>query len=381
MVERHNRKGFEGDLILLTPGPITTAAAVKISMMHDYGSRDHHVVAMSQSIRSRLVTAVFGEGEFVCVPLQGSGTFAIEAAVGTLVPSDGGLVVLANGAYGRRIAAIGSRIGRRVRVLSDREDEPNNVEALDRILRSDSNLSHVAVVHCETTTGILNPVEAVAAVAERYGRRLIIDAMSSFGALQVDARAMRFDAVVSSSNKCLEGVPGIAFCVIRREALETAPSAPSLVLDLKDQWLTFERTGEWRFTPPVQVIAAFNTALELWEAEGGQPGRLGRYEANLNALIAGMKRLGFVPYLKREHQAPIIVTFHKPAQSFFSLERFFKQVRRNGYLLYPGKVTNAETFRIGCIGAITEREINGAVEAIEQALAILSEPSETEPRE
>jgi 2-aminoethylphosphonate-pyruvate transaminase len=308
-----------GDPWLLTPGPLTTSPSVKQAMLHDYGSRDRHFIDINRRTRERLVAiAGGGEGSHVCVPLQGSGTFVVEAMLGNFVPRDGKLLILVNGAYGQRMARICAYYRRATVIQETPEDVPVDPEALDRALRADGDISHVAVVHCETTSGILNPVEAVAEVTARHGRGLLIDAMSAFGALPLDARALNADAVVASSNKCLEGSPGMGFCIARKDALQAAKgNSPSLSLDLHDQWLAMENNGQWRFTPPTHCILAFDRALAEFEAEGGVAGRGARYRDNCRILVEGMRALGFQTLLPDALQAPIIVTFHMPSDANF----------------------------------------------------------------
>ena len=358
-----------GDPWLLTPGPLTTAPEVKAAMQHDYGSRDLHFIEVNRRVRQRLVEIAGGGEGHVCVPLQGSGTFVVEAMLGCFVPRDGKVLILVNGAYGTRMARICEVLGRATAVLETPEDTPVDPEALDRALAEDTAITHVAVVHCETTSGILNPLEAVAAVVARHGRALLIDAMSAFGALPLEAARVPFDAVVASSNKCLEGVPGLGFCIARREALErTEGNAHSLSLDLYDQWIAMEKTGQWRFTPPVQTIIAFDRALDDFDAEGGVEGRGGRYAANCRILVEGMRDLGFKTLLPDDLQAPVIVTFHKPSDPRFDFEDFYDRLRRRGYVIYPGKLTVADSFRIGCIGRLDADQMRGALAAIRETL-------------
>ncbi len=354
---------------LLTPGPLTTSDTVKQAMLRDWGSRDETFIAMNRDMRDRLVDLANGEQTHVCVPLQGSGTFAIEATIATLVPRDGKLLVLVNGAYGRRMVQATRIMGRAVEALEWREDQLVDPQALDQRLADGKDITHVAVVHCETTSGILNPIEAVAEVVAGHGRALIIDAMSAFGALPLDARQVRFAAVVASSNKCLEGVPGMGFALIRRDVLERCKgNAHSLSLDLFDQWEGLEKNGQWRFTPPTQVIAAFLQALDEHAAEGGVAGRGARYARNHEILVDGMEKLGFRCLLARADQAPIIVTFHMPADQHFTFAEFYKRLSAKGFLIYPGKLTVADSFRIGCIGHLGEAEMRAALEAIGSVL-------------
>ena len=355
--------------LLLTPGPLTTSHQTKAAMVRDWGSRDTEFIALNARVRQRLVALAGGEGTHVCVPVQGSGTFAIEATVGTLLPRDGKMLVLVNGAYGQRIARICEIMGRACATIETPEDVPNDPAALDSALAADGGVTHVAVIHCETTSGMLNPLAEVATVTARHGRSLIIDAMSAFGAIPLDAREIPFDALVASSNKCLEGVPGMGFAIIREQALaKAAGNAHSLSLDLHHQWTAMEANGQWRFTPPTHVIAAFDQALTEHAAEGGVAGRGARYRRNREVLVEGMRALGFATMLPDRLQAPIIVTFHTPADPNFDFETFYDHLRARGYAIYPGKLTVADSFRIGCIGRIDEDDIRGALAAIEEAL-------------
>ncbi|MBV2181011.1 MAG: 2-aminoethylphosphonate--pyruvate transaminase [Castellaniella sp.] len=355
--------------ILLTPGPLTTSLATKAAMLSDWGSWDSAFSAMTASVCRQLVAIAGAQATHVCVPLQGSGTFAVEAAVGNLVPRGGKLLVLVNGVYGKRMARIAGAIGRQVAVYEVADDawhEPAEVAAR---LEADPTISHVGVIQCETSTGILNPVAAIANVVAIAGRRLIVDAMSAFGALTLDARAVPYDALIASSNKCLEGVPGVSFVIVRQEALAAADgNSHSLALDLVDQHDYMRRTGQWRFTPPTHVVAAFASALDQYRDEGGQPARLARYTANCAALCAGLEGLGLRRFLPDDLQAPIIVTWHAPDHPDYDFGRFYEAVRARGFLLYPGKLTRVETFRVGCIGAIDQGEIRQAVIAVQAAL-------------
>jgi 2-aminoethylphosphonate-pyruvate transaminase len=338
--------------LLLTPGPLTTDPAVRAAMLKDWGSRDPAFIALTAELRARLVQLVAGEDTHVAVPIQGSGTYVLEAAIGTLVGPSDKLLVLVNGAYGERMAAIARRLGRAVEILRFEEDQPVDPAAASAAL-TDASITHVALVHCETTTGILNPCDAIAAVVAEAGRVLILDAMSSFGALPIDLRRTRIGAVLASSNKCLEGAPGVAFAIVARALLETSVGrSASLSLDLAAQWRGFEADGQWRFTPPVQVVAALVEALRRLEREGGPAARLARYRANLEALLGGATAVGLELYLDRALQAPIIATFRTPGDRPFDFDAFYQALFRRGFIIYPGKITRTETFRIGCIGAV-----------------------------
>jgi 2-aminoethylphosphonate-pyruvate transaminase len=354
---------------LLTPGPLTTSDTVKRAMLHDWGSRDRRFIEMNASIRRRLIALAGAADTHVAVPVQGSGTFAVEAMIGTIVPRNGKLLILVNGAYGKRMAKICDYYGRAHASYETAEDVPPDPAEVRRRLGADPAITHVAAVHCETTSGILNPIREIAAVVAEAGRSLLIDAMSAFGALPVDAQSVPFDALAASSNKCLEGVPGMGVVLIRRPVLEKAAgNAPSLSLDLHDQWKGFEANGQWRFTPPTHVIAAFHQALEEHAAEGGVEGRGRRYRENCRILVEGMRALGFETLLPDHLQAPIIVTFHMPADPRFDFQIFYDKLKDRGYVIYPGKLTVAESFRIGCIGRLYPEHMRGALAAIGEIL-------------
>jgi 2-aminoethylphosphonate-pyruvate transaminase len=367
---------MDRDRILLTPGPLTTTLRTKLAMLKDWGSWDAEFNAVTASLRTRLLDIVHGQGSHVVVPLQGSGTFSVEAAVATLVPRDGHVLVLDNGAYCKRAAKLTEMMGRRASVMAFDEDAPVSAAALDARLKSVASISHVVLIHCETGTGVENPLAEVAAVCEKHGKGLIVDAMSSFAALPIDARTMRFDALIAASGKCLEGVPGMGFVFIRQAVLaECAGRSQSLAMDLFDQHSYMERTGQWRFTPPTHVVVALHEALTQFIEEGGQSARLARYADNCATLIDGMAALGFKPFLKPEVQAPIIVTFHAPAHAHYDFKRFYEGAKARGFILYPGKLTQIETFRVGCIGAIGRVEMKQAVAAVADTLREMGIPS------
>jgi len=358
------------DALLLTPGPLTTSKSVKEAMVHDWGSRDAAFLKINREVLDWLPEIVGASGDYVTVPMQGSGTFAVEAMLTTLVPPAGKCLVLINGAYGLRAKRILDIARRASVVYQTTEDTPPDLSEIDRILGADTTITHVFAVQCETTSGILNPIVEIGAVVRKHGRCLLVDAMSSFGALALDAKAVGVDAVAASSNKCLEGVPGLGFVICHREALaKTAGNATTLVLDLHDQQQNFTRTGQYRFTPPIHVIAAFHQALLEFRAEGGQPGRGRRYAENAEVLIAGMRMLGFKPLLPDRLQSPIIATFHMPTEQAFVFQAFYDKLKTRGYVIYPGKLTVADSFRIGCIGRLTAGHMRGALANIAEVLA------------
>lgn len=358
--------------ILLTPGPLSTPDAVRRAMLRDWGSRDKAFIAMTARARARIARLAHAADSHVCVPIQGSGTFAVEAVLGTLVPRGGKALICVNGAYGRRMVRICEVIGRAFAVYETGEDTPPEAARIAALLAEDPAISHVAAVHCETTSGILNPVGEIAVAVAAAGRRLIVDAMSSFGALPVDAGALGAEAVVASANKCLEGAPGLGFAIIEKGALAAAAgNAPSLSLDLSDQNEYMARTGQWRFTPPTHVLAALDAALDAHEAEGGTASRGARYANNCRVLVEGLRGLGFETFLSDALQAPIIVTVRMPRDPKFDFQRLYDELAEQGIVLYPGAVTQEKSFRIGCIGQVFEDDMRRALAALEAAVAAM----------
>lgn len=360
------------DPYLLTPGPLTTSLRTRQAMLHDWGSWDVDFNSITARVRERLLDIAQARGTHECVPMQGSGTFSVEAAIGTLVPRTGHVLVPLNGAYCQRIARTCRILGRKITTIDYAEDAQVAPADIDRTLGRDPSITHVALVHCETSTGILNPLKEIASVVARHQRGLIIDAMSSFGALEIDARSTPFDALVAASGKCLEGPPGMGFVLARRAVLERAEgNSHSLALDLHDQWIYMQKTTQWRYTPPTHVLAALDSAIAQYLEEGGLAARGARYAHNCRTLIAGMEQLGLRSFLPPAIQAPIIVTFFAPDHPRYAFKSFYDAVKARGYILYPGKLTTAETFRVGCMGQLGEHGISGAVRAVGEVLAEL----------
>lgn len=368
------------DPILLTPGPLTTSLTTKQAMLRDWGSWDAAFNRITGSICRDLVEIVGGGDDYACVPLQGSGTFAVEAAIGNVVPRNGKVLVPNNGAYCARIVKICRYLNRAVVELPVPEDQPATGVAVAAALDADPAITHVAQVHCETGAGVLNDLAGIARACQARGKGLIVDAMSSFAALPIDVRTIPFDALVAASGKCLEGVPGMGFVILRKPVLEgCAGNSHSLAMDLHDQYVYMQKTTQWRFTPPTHVVAALRAAIDQFKEEGGQPARLARYTENCRTLVDGMRTLGLRTFLPDAVQAPIIVTFHAPADPNYSFKAFYEATRDRGYILYPGKLTQVETFRVGCIGAIDANEMRNVVAAVDQTLKGLGLSSGREP--
>ncbi|MBV7330315.1 2-aminoethylphosphonate--pyruvate transaminase [Chloroflexi bacterium TSY] len=358
------------DKTLFTPGPLTTSQTVKQALLRDVGSRDFEFVQTVKTIRQRLleIGQVAHKG-YEAILMQGSGTFGIEAVLSSLTPPDGKWLVVINGAYGQRINHIANVLKIETTPLETPENRKPDVKVIEEILSTDETITHVAVVHCETTTGIMNPVQEIGRLAQRFGKRYFVDAMSSFGAVPIDLAHYHIDYLVSSANKCLEGIPGFSFVLACREALlETEGYARSVSLDLFAQWQGLEKNGQFRFTPPTHTLLAFAQALDELEQEGGVAGRSARYNHNYQILIAGMRAFGFREYLTPEDQGYIITSFHYPNHPNFDFDHFYELLNERGFVIYPGKVSDAGCFRIGNIGRIFEADVRNLLAAIREVL-------------
>ena len=359
------------DKPLFTPGPLTTSQTVKLAMLRDLGSRDEAFIETVHHILQALldVAGVSKPKGYEAVLMQGSGTFGLESVIGSTVPPDGKLLVIINGAYGDRIAEIAKVLKIDAMTLKYPEDTPPIPADVDQVLAQDSAITNVVIVHCETTTGIMNPIEAIGQVAKRHNKIYFVDSMSAFGAVLFDLEKCGIDFLVSSANKCIEGVPGFSFAICRRDSLlATQGWARSLSLDLLAQWQGLEANGQFRFTPPTHAILAFEQALCELQAEGGVEGRAARYRVNHETLIAGMRGMGFAEYLPRELQGSIITAFHYPDHPRFQFDAFYTRLNDKGFVIYPGKVSSADCFRIGSIGRLFPPDIHALLAAIRETL-------------
>ncbi|HIZ04638.1 MAG TPA: 2-aminoethylphosphonate--pyruvate transaminase [Candidatus Phocaeicola gallistercoris] len=353
--------------LLLTPGPLTTSDTVKQAMMGDWCTWDKdYNVGIVEVIREELVTlASTRPEEYTAVLMQGSGTFCVEATLGTVIRPTDSLLVVANGAYGKRMGVIADYYHLNYFLMEFEETQMVDPDKIDRYLSEHPNVSHVSVVHCETTTGVLNPLKEIASVVKKHHKILIVDAMSSFGGIPIDLFDLGIDFMISSANKCIQGVPGFGFIIARRSLLEKCKGiARSLSLDLYDQWATMESGhGKWRFTSPTHVVRAFMQALEELKAEGGISARYKRYCENHRVLVDGMRALGFRTLLPDNEQSPIITSFYYPSESF-DFNDFYQRLKAEEFVIYPGKISQADTFRIGNIGDVFPDDFHRLVNAI-----------------
>ncbi|WP_428912209.1 2-aminoethylphosphonate--pyruvate transaminase [Niallia sp. Krafla_26] len=357
---------------LLTPGPLTTTSSVKEEMLLDRCTWDNDYKIITQKIRAKLLELAGADKvEYTAVLMQGSGTFAVEAVMNSALSNQDKALIITNGAYGERIVKIAKYMGLAFREYRVAYNECPNEEEIRNILIEDQDISHMVMVHCETTTGILNPIEMVSKLSKKFEKTLIIDAMSSFGGMEIDVPGLGIDYLISSANKCIQGVPGFGFVIARIEKLLACEgNSRSLSLDLYDQWKEMDKDGKWRFTSPTHVVAAFSKALDELDEEGGIPARFLRYQKNNQNLRERLNKIGFQAYISEEKQSPIITAFRFPNDDF-NFEHFYTFVKERGYVLYPGKLTNESTFRIGNIGEIDEKDIEELCDIIETYMGVV----------
>jgi 2-aminoethylphosphonate-pyruvate transaminase len=358
------------DKLLFTPGPLSTTLTVKQAGLRDLGSRDREFLSLVADLRQRLVAlGQASNAGYEAIPMQGSGTFAVEAVVSSLVPDTGKLLVVANGAYGERMAKIAAVLRVPFTKLALPEWQPVSLVAIQQALDADPSISHLGVIHCETSTGLLNDVQAIGDLTHARGITLLVDAMSSLGGVPLDVPAAHIDAIVSSANKCVQGIPGFGFALVRRALLEASEGiARSLSLDLVAQWKGLEANGQFRFTPPVQSLMAFHQALRELDEEGGVAARAARYASNHSTLESRMAALGFQPYLEPAFRSHIISSYRYPQHPAWDFEAFYQRLSDEGFVIYPGKVNDADCFRIGTIGNLFPEHVNGLCDAMERAL-------------
>ncbi|MCV4233694.1 2-aminoethylphosphonate--pyruvate transaminase [Virgibacillus sp. LDC1] len=359
---------------LLTPGPLTTTKTVKEEMLFDRCTWDDEYKSITQKIRSQLLALAGADPErYTAVLMQGSGTFAVEAVMTSAISNADKVLIVTNGAYGERIVKMAAYIGLNYVEYRVNYDEHPSEDELRAILLKDEGITHIAMVHCETTTGILNPLEKVSRLSREHGKTLIIDAMSSFGGMEIDVQGLGIDYLISSANKCIQGVPGFGFVIAKLDKLAACEGiARSLALDLYDQWKGMDQDGKWRYTSPTHVVAAFSKALDELNEEGGVSARYSRYRNNNRLLRERLTQIGIHSYITDDKQSPIITTFLFPSEGF-SFEHFYAYIKERGYVIYPGKLTDVDTFRIGNIGEIYEQDIEQLCHIIEEYRGVMAQ--------
>jgi len=356
---------------LFTPGPLNTKLSVKEAMLHDMGSRDKEFLEIVKEIRSELlkIAGVTRKEGYDSVLMQGSGTFGVESVISTVIPSDGHLLLITNGSYGDRMRQMSQVYGIKTTALSYKENIVPPFQDVEDTLKNDDSITHVAIVHCETTTGIFNDIKSIGQVVHNYNKIFIVDAMSSFGAVPIDMKAVDIDFLISSSNKCIEGVPGFSFVIFKTDTLNSCKSnARTISLDLYSQWIEMRKNNQFRFTPPIQSILAFRKAIEELKVEGGILKRSKRYQQNYNRLIEGTKTIGLETYLDKKDQGYIITSFLFPKHPNFNFTLFYEKLHNRGQVIYQGKLSETDCFRIGIIGQLYLEDINRLLDAIREVL-------------
>lgn len=371
MSQANDSASRPADKLLFTPGPLTTSATVKQAMLRDVGSRDIVFIETVRDIRRRLVAVgQVSENDYTAILQQGSGSCGLESVLASTIPPDGKILVAVNGVYGKRVVTMADILNIPVEAIEFAENAPVDPQAVADKLAADPAITHVCAVHCETTTGIINPLKAIGAVVAAAGKVFFVDAMSCFGAIETNLADCHVDYLVASANKCIEGVPGFSFIIAKLDTLkQTAGWSRSLTMDLHAQYTGLEANGQFRFTPPTSSLLAFHQALLELEAEGGVAGRGKRYKDNFDTLLAGMTEMGFRPYLAPEHRGFIITTFHYPADANFDFEKFYTRLSELGFVIYPGQLTQAACFRIGNIGRIGPDDVRGLIGAIRETIS------------
>ncbi|UGA53519.1 2-aminoethylphosphonate--pyruvate transaminase [Vibrio sp. VB16] len=362
---------MKNEYLLLTPGPLSTSSTVREAMLKDWCTwDDDYNKGIVEVIRHKLVALATKHEGYTSVLMQGSGTASVEATIGSVVDNQGKLLVVDNGAYGARIAQIAQTLNIPCHVVSPGETAQPSLQEMEAMLVTDATITHVVVVHCETTTGMLNPIADIANLAKRFDKQVIVDAMSSFGGIPMDIAELDIDFMISSANKCIQGVPGFGFVIAKRSCLERCKGlARSLTLDLYDQWQCMEENhGKWRFTSPTHTVRAFYQALLELESEGGIDARYQRYCTNQATLVEGMRSLGFKTLLADELHSPIITSFHSPIDPHYQFQNFYDHLKNKGFVIYPGKVSNADCFRIGNIGDVHPADIERLIQAIRSVM-------------
>jgi len=364
---------LENPYILLTPGPLSTSPTVRAAMLRDWCTwDDDYNLGVVTPIREGLIqlaTATKPEG-YTTVLMQGSGTFSVEAMIGSTVPKDGRLLVLANGEYGNRLGRIAKVLGIDTLIHDSGELAPPDLGKLEVALAADKGITHVVCVHNETTTGMLNPLEEIAAIVKKHDRLFLVDSMSAFGGIPLDVAKVGIDFLVSSANKCIQGVPGFGFVIAKKSELAKCQGrSRSVSLDLYDQWQGMEKgNGKWRYTSPTHVVRAFYQAMQELDEEGGVAARFARYTENQRRLVTGMEKLGFKCVLPHALHSPIITGFYNPEEPEYDFMKFYELLKAKGFVIYPGKVTGINSFRIGTIGHVFPEDISRLIVAVEKSM-------------
>lgn len=358
------------DKILFTPGPLMTSTTVKMAMMRDLGSRDYEFKVILQEIKSKLLDiANVKRGEYEVVLMQGSDTFGLESVIGSTIPHNGKLLAIVNGAYGARIAEMAKILGVNTQVAAYRENTTPDPDHIDKLLRKDPSITNVSVVHCETSSGIMNPIREIGEVVKRHDKIYFVNGIISFGGVPINFQKCNIDYLVAGANKSLEGVPGFSIIFAKTDVLKkTKGYRRSLSLDLYAQWEELEENNEFRFTPPIHTMLALNQALKELEMEGGIEGRAARYKANCKVLIPGMRKMGFREYLFPNLRSYIITSYLDHDHPNYSFDKFYDLLNEKDQIVYPWKLSSWNGFRVGTIGRIYPSDMKILLNAIHESL-------------
>jgi 2-aminoethylphosphonate aminotransferase len=355
--------------ILLNPGPATTTDTVKKSLVvPDICPREREFSVLLNEIRNDLVRIVHGDDQYTSVLFAGSGTAVMDSVINSVIPGNKKIAVIVNGAYGERLV----RIARTYKIpclpiIFDWREKPD-LKKLDRLLKNDTSVCCVALVHHETTTGILNPITEVGRIVKKYNCTYIVDAISSYAGIPIDIKESKADFLLSTSNKCIQGMAGLAFVVCKKSALESIKNYEkrSFYLDLYNQYDYLEKTGQTPFTPPVQIAYALKQAIKEYFEEGGDR-RYARYTENWKTLRSGLLDLGFTLLLKEDQESHILLTVIEPEAKNFDFEKMHDYLYDLGFTIYPGKLKQ-KTFRLANMGAIYPADITAFLTALKEYL-------------
>ena len=355
--------------ILLNPGPLTTTDSVKFSqVVSDICPREREFGELMKSIQADLTKIAGGNEKYTTVLIAGSGTASVEATISSVVPEDTKLLVINNGAYGQRIIEIAKAYGIETVELKYKYGNPPDIGEMEEILSNDTSVSSIAMVHHETTTGLLNPLSEVGSLAKKYDKLLIIDAISSFAGIPFSISENNVDFMISSSNKCIQGVPGCSFIICKISELEKSKNIRrSVYFHLFDQYDFMINHLQMRFTPPVQVLYALRQAIDEFFEEGAE-NRYKRYCANNKVLTDGMLELGFQPYLPNAPQSRLLTTYYEPKHPNFSFNKMHDLLYERGFTIYPGKLANMDTFRVANMGALIKTDILNYIDNLKEVL-------------
>ena len=345
--------------ILLNPGPATTTNTVKQALVvPDICPREEEFGALTQSVLKKIVKVVNGQSTHSTVIFAGSGTAGVEAALSSVVPENGKILILNNGAYGKRAETIIQAYGISHRTIQIEWGNFPEISQIENIIKEETKLTHFFFVHHETTTGMLNPLADMLELCVKHELISIVDAMSSYAGLPIDLQRHQIDYLISSSNKCIQGMAGVSFVIANKERLKaTSKVSPrNLYLNLWNNHSYIEQTGQFQFTPPVQIVYALNQALDEFFKES-QSGRTARYVKSYETLLKGIEETGLKMLLPKSQHSKLLTAIVEPKSTEYNFKEMHDHFYENNVTIYPGKGAKKDTFRIANIGAIDYRDM------------------------